>query len=138
MQTDIDSIISWLRSYEKFDKVFDVSKNSEGALIDFSGTSEISKVLFKRGKSITKYVNDYILQVEKPFLTILQRKSNAEFLTDLQKWVRQQSKDNLVPLLGNHGNQKTYVDAQQFVGDDANREVATYQVMLHIEYKIFE
>ncbi len=136
---EIDSIIDWLKTYPEFVKMFDVSKlNDNGQLIDFVGTTTVSENKFLSGTSISEYANDYILQVEKSFISVLARKQNAEFLTNFQKWVREQSRLDLVPQLGNHGKQNTYVDAQQFVGNDTNREVAIYQVMLHIEYKIYE
>ena len=136
---EIDSIIKWLKTYPEFVKMFDVSKLDDGGqLIDFAGTTIVSENKFLSGKSVTEYVNDYILQVEKSFVSVLARKKNSEFLTDFQKWVRNQNRLKLIPELGNHGIQKTYVDGQEFVGNDSNREVATYQVMLHIEYKIYE
>jgi len=117
--------------------MFDVTRASkDGQLIDFKGTTELDKTSFFSGKSITTFVNDYILQVDKPFLTMINRKANSEFLVDLQKWVRANSLG--CPKLGNHGRQKVYVDAQEFLGNDTNTEIATYQVQLHIEYKIFE
>lgn len=134
---EIQAIINWLTTYPRFAKMFDITKASkDGQLIDFKGTTEIDVNKFLRGKSVTTYVNDYILQVEKPFLTMLNRKDNSEFLTDFQKWVRANA--YACPQLGNHGYQKVFVDAQEFLGSDENKESAMYQVMLHIEYKIFE
>lgn len=136
--SEIQSIIDWLMTYPKFVETFDVAKEGTGQLIDYLGTEILETQYFLRIGQKEKRRNDYILQVSKPFLTILQRKENADFLVDLQKWVSEQSVKDLVPRLGNNGRQRAWVDAQEFVENEASDETAIYQVQMHIEYNVLQ
>ena len=136
--SEIESIIKWLTSYPDFSATFDVSREGTGQLIDFLGTEILETNFFVRIGYVERRRNDYILEVRKPFLELLQRKRNADFLSNLQKWVASQSNLGHVPLLGNHGRQKAWVDAQQYVDMDDSDETALYQVQMHIEYSVFE
>ena len=136
--SEITQIINWLKTFPDFVKTFDVSREGTGQLIDFLGTEIIETVPFVRKGYIERRRNDYVLQVRKPFLAMLQRKQNADFLVRLQKWVAAQSNAGSVPQLGNHGRQKAWVDAQQFVEMEGSDESAIYQVQMHIEYSVYE
>lgn len=136
--SEIQSIIDWLVTYPKFAETFDVAREGTGQLIDYLGTEIIETTYFVRVGQKERRRNDYLLQVSKPFLTMLQRKENADFLVDLQKWVSEQSVNGLVPKLGNIGRQRTWVDAQEFVENVASDETAIYQVQMHIEYSVMQ
>lgn len=136
--SEITNIINWLKTFPDFVKTFDVSREGSGQLIDFLGTEIIETITFVRVGYVERRRNDYVLQVQKPFLQLLQRKQNADFLVKLQKWVASQSNAGLVPQLGNHGRQKAWVDAQQYVEMEGNDETALYQVQMHIEYSVYE
>lgn len=132
----IQDLIDWLVKYPEFDKVFDVSKEGTQQLIDFLGTDTVEVRNYVRNGSRRTLRDDYVLQVSRPFLQMIERKENADFLMNFQKWVDQQSNDGKVPLLGNHGRQRTWVDAQQYVENELSTETAIYQVRLHIQYEV--
>ena len=136
--SEIQSIIDWLETFPKFKKTFDVTKEGTDQLIDFLGTEILDTQYYVRVGQKERRRNDYVLEVAKPMLKLLQRKQNADFLVDLQKWVSDQSVKGLVPVLGNHGRQKAWVDAQQYIELDESNEVGLYQVQLHIEYTTLE
>lgn len=133
---EIQDIINWLTTYEGFTSVFDVSKQGTGQLIDFLGTETLEVIPYVRQGSRRRLRNDYLLNVSKPFLQLAERKDNADFLVAFQKWVDTESFSNRVPELGNHGRQRTWVDAQQFVVNDTDTETAVYQIRLHISYEV--
>lgn len=134
----IQSIITWLQTYAGFTDVFDVSSRNTNQLIDFLGTETLDVIPYVRQGSKRILRNDYLLNVSKPFLQLAERKDNADFLVAFQKWVDAESFNNRVPLMGNHGRQRTWVDAQQFVVSDKDTEMAVYQIRLHISYEVVE
>ncbi len=134
--SEIQDIIDWLQTYAGFTDVFDISRQGTSQLIDFLGTETLDVVPYVRSGSKRNLRNDYLLNVSKPFLRLAERKENADFLVAFQKWVDTESFSNRVPLLGNHGRQRTWVDAQQFVVNDINTETAVYQIRLHISYEV--
>lgn len=134
----IQSIITWLQTYTGFTDVFDVSSRNTNQLIDFLGTETLEVIPYVRQGSKRILRNDYLLNVSKPFLQLAERKDNADFLVAFQKWVDTESFNNRVPLMGNHGRQRTWVDAQQFVVSDKDTEMAVYQIRLHISYEVVE
>lgn len=132
----IQDIIDWLVTYDEFNEIFDVSSDNASQVIDFLGTETISITNYIRIGYKRVLRDDYLLQVSKPFLKLLERKANTDFLIGLQKWVDNQNILGLVPKIGNHGKQRAWVDAQQFLTNNVEEEVAVYQVRLHIQYEV--
>ena len=134
--TDIESLISWLSTNPAFVTQFDVTRDNAEQLIDFVGTDLIQSVSYIRHGSKTILRNNYILQVERPYLKLVNRKENSDFLSGFVDWVADQSERGLVPRFGNYGKQKAWVDSQEFLDIDESRKTGIYQLQLHIEYAV--